>query len=225
MSSFSPASSPARARGRRAFTRAGVLGVTSLLLLAGPAGPAAAQYPQQRLSIAPTIGLYLPTTTLVTAATGGQAYKQEVGLAVGGRLTLHLGPRLGIEATGTYVPSQLKTTLSGGATTRDKANLWFGSGRATFYLVPPSSAVSLGLSGGVGVVGRGGKAYSGADAGTEVGGTVGAIAGFRLGVLNFSVSADDYIYNPGTYATATGGNARTQHDLQFAFGFGVPVGR
>jgi len=203
--------------------RTGVLGAMGLMLLASAAG---AQYPQQRLSISPTIGLYLPTTTLVTAAAGGQAYKQEVGLAVGGRLTLHLGSRLGIEATGTYVPSRLKTTLSGGTTSKDKANLWFGSGRATFYLVPPTSAVSLGLSGGVGLVGRGGKAYNGADAGTEVGGTVGAIAGFRLGRLaSFSVSADDYIYNPKTYASATGGNARTQHDLQFAFGFGVPVGR
>ena len=49
----------------------------------------------QRVSLSPTIGVYIPTTELIKAA-NGEEFKQEVALAVGGRLGLNFGPRFGV---------------------------------------------------------------------------------------------------------------------------------
>src|SRR6476660_3078109 len=73
--------------------------------------PAAAT--AQKVSISPTIGVYIPTTELLKAANGDQ-FKQEVGLAVGGRLGVNVSPRFGILTTVTYVPSDLKLDLATG---------------------------------------------------------------------------------------------------------------
>ena len=62
--------------------------------------PAAAQ----RLSIAPNIGVYIPTTELVKAASG-QQFKQEISITLGGRLGIFFSQRLGVEFTGTMPPA------------------------------------------------------------------------------------------------------------------------
>src|ERR687889_2355776 len=61
----------------------------------------------QGLSFTPNIGVYIPTTELVKAASG-QEFKQEVSLTLGGRLGIFFGQRLGFEFTGDYAPSDLK---------------------------------------------------------------------------------------------------------------------
>src|SRR3954471_18329863 len=66
----------------------------------------------QRISIAPNIGVYIPTTELVKAASG-QEFKQEISLTLGGRLGFFFGQRLGFEFTGDYAPSKLKVTAAG----------------------------------------------------------------------------------------------------------------
>src|SRR3954454_5531725 len=76
----------------------------------------------QKVSLSPTIGVYIPTTELVKAASGEQ-FKQEVGLAVGGRLGVNFSPRFGILTSVTYVPSDLKLDLASGQQVKDKANL------------------------------------------------------------------------------------------------------
>ena len=58
----------------------------------------------QRLSLSPTLGVYIPTSELLRAA-NGQEFKQEIGLAVGGRLGLDFGPRFGILTSIAYVPA------------------------------------------------------------------------------------------------------------------------
>ncbi len=55
-----------------------ISGAVCLLGLLAPAETAAAQ----RLSLSPTIGVYIPTSELVKAASG-EEFKQEIGLAVG----------------------------------------------------------------------------------------------------------------------------------------------
>ena len=45
----------------------------------------AASATAQKVSLSPTIGVYFPTSELIKAANGDE-FKQEVGLAVGGRL-------------------------------------------------------------------------------------------------------------------------------------------
>src|SRR5215210_8411866 len=108
---------------RSVWTHACTLG-----LVVVSAGPAAAQ----RLSLSPTIGVYIPTSELVKAA-NGEEFKQEVALAIGGRVGLNFSPRFGILTSVTYVPSDLKVDLASGQQVKDKANLLFGTARATFY--------------------------------------------------------------------------------------------
>jgi hypothetical protein len=190
------------------------------VLLALAATPAAAQ----RLSLSPTIGVYIPTSELVKAA-NGEEFKQEVGLAVGGRLGLTFSPRFGIETSVTYVPSNLRFDFQGNQTKTD-ANLLFGTARASFHVVPMTQPLWLTLNGGVSMVRRGGDAFQDATDKTDVGGVVGATVGVRLGgMLSFYVAADDYIYGTRFDTASLETEKKTQNDVQFALGFGFPVGR
>ena len=69
----------------RACTRMTVLALAATLSQAVPAVA-------QKLSISPTIGVYIPTSELLKAANGDE-FKQEIGLAVGGRLGLRRSAR------------------------------------------------------------------------------------------------------------------------------------
>jgi hypothetical protein len=201
----------------RFFTRA-LIG--ALAIGAATARPAAAQ----RISLSPTIGVYIPTSELVKAASG-EEFKQEVGLAVGGRLGLTLSPRFGVETSVSYVPSDLRFTLNDTETKTD-ANLLFGTARATLHVIPWTQPVWLSLNGGVSLVNRGGAAYEQSEDKTDVGGVVGATVGFRLGsMLSFYVAADDYIYGRRIDETTLDAESKTQNDVQIAVGFGFPVGR
>ena len=179
----------------------------------------------QRVSLSPTIGVYIPTSELVKAA-NGEEFKQEIALAVGGRLGLNFSPRFGIVTSVSYVPSNLRFTFNQNETKTD-ANLLFGSARANYQVVPWTSPVWLGLNAGASLVKRGGDAYADAEDKTDVGGVVGATVGFRLGsLLSFYVAADDYIY--GTTFVETGTleeEKKTQNDVQLSVGFGVPLNR
>src|SRR5919112_6437971 len=86
---------------RSVWTHACTLGLLAVL----PASAAA-----QRLSLSPTIGVYIPTSELVKAA-NGQEFKQEIALSGGGRLGLNFGPRFGVVTSVAYVPSSLRFTF------------------------------------------------------------------------------------------------------------------
>lgn len=178
----------------------------------------------QRVSLSPTIGVYIPTSELVKAANGDE-FKQEVALAVGGRLGLNFSPRFGIVTSVSYVPSNLRFNFNQNETTLD-ANLLFGTARATVYVIPTTSPVWLNLNGGASLIKRGGEAYEDAEDKTDVGGVVGATVGFNLGgFLSFYVAAEDYIYGTTFVEEGTLEEKRTQNDVQLAVGFGVPLNR
>ena len=178
----------------------------------------------QRLSLSPTIGVYIPTSELVKA-TQGQEFKQEIALSVGGRLGVTLSPRFGVETSVSYVPSSLRFTFNATETKTD-ATLLLGTVRATFHAIPMTSPVWLSLNGGVSMIRRGGEAYAEAQDKSDVGGVVGATVGLRLGsMLSFYVAAEDYIYGAQVEEVGLGNETRTQNDVQIAFGFGFPVGR
>jgi len=188
------------------------------MLLGGGARPLLAQ----RVSIAPNIGLYIPTTELVKAASG-QEFKQEISITLGGRLGIFFSQRLGVEFTGDYAPSKLKFSAAG--TPKEDANIFTGSGRITFQVVPFSSPVAFLVTGGVGVVNRSGDFYQDVDHRTDVGGTAGASVRFRLGkLLRLQLNAEDYIYKPK--ADIPGFTAsdqkKTQNDIHLSVGLGIP---
>jgi hypothetical protein len=188
------------------------------VLLGGAAQPLFAQ----RVSIAPNIGVYIPTTELVKAASG-QEFKQEVSITLGGRLGIFFSQRLGLEFTGDYAPSKLKISSAG--TSKEDANIFTGSGRVTFQVIPFTSPVAFLVTGGVGVVNRSGDFYQDVSHKTDVGGTVGASARFRLGkLLRLQLNAEDYIYKPKADIPgfAASDQKKTQNDIHLTVGVGIP---
>jgi hypothetical protein len=179
----------------------------------------------QRISIAPNIGVYVPTTELVKAA-NGQEFKQEISLTVGGRVGIALSQRLGLEFTGAYAPSDLKISQSGFGDQNQDANIFTGSGRISYQLVPLTSPIAFLVTGGVGVVNRSGDFYAGMENKTDIGGTVGASARFRLGkLLRIQLSAEDYLYKPkGDIPGFTASDEKkTQNDIHLSLGLGIPL--
>ena len=179
----------------------------------------------QKISIAPNIGVYVPTTELVKAASG-QDFKQEISITLGGRMGLQLGSRLGLEFTGAYAPGNLKITQSGFSDQSQNANIFTGSGRISYQLLPSRSPLGFQLTGGVGVINRSGDFYANVQNKTDIGGTVGASARFRLGsLLRLQVSAEDYIYKPKADIPGFSPTDQkpTQNDLHLSFGVGIPL--
>jgi hypothetical protein len=179
----------------------------------------------QRISIAPNIGVYIPTTELVKAASG-QDFKQEISLTLGGRMGIALSNRLGMEFTGSYAPGNLTITQSGFSDQSEDANIFTGSGRISYQLVPFSSPIAFVVTGGVGVINRSGEFYAGTTNKTDIGGTVGASARFRLGkLLRLQISAEDYVYKPRAEIPgfSPSDEKKTQNDVHLSFGVGIPL--
>ena len=197
------------------------------VLLAGGVVLAASAHPlmAQKISLTPNLGVYIPTTELVKAASG-EEFKQEMSITLGGRLGISLGNRLGLEFTGAYAPSDLKVTASGFGDQSEDANIFTGSGRISYHLIPTTSPISFLVTGGVGVINRSGAFYADVEKKTDIGGTIGATAGFRLGsLLRLSVSAEDYLYKPKAEIPGFGPSdeKKTQNDIHLSFGVGIPL--
>src|SRR5712692_8708789 len=181
-----------------------------------------------QISIAPTIGVYVPTAELYKAATSGQTFKQEVSITVGGRLGINFGQRVGIEGTVVYAPSKLKLSATGSSSSTS-ANILTGSGRAFVELLPRTNALSLQVNGGVGIVRRGGTAYQGDPSNTDMGGVVGATLRFRLGrLLHLQLHAEDFVYKAQYAPPSTSGSGFTVvnkqlNDVHLGVGIGIPL--
>ncbi len=186
--------------------------ILSLLMLAATSSMVEAQ----KLSIAPNVGVYVPTSELVKAA-AGQSFKQQVSISVGGRLGLMFGQRFGIEASGDYAPSEL-TFSAPGSGSKTKSKIISGSGRVLVFLLPARHPIAMLVSGGVSVVNHSGDAYPTST--TDVGGALGASFRVRVGgLLSVQLNAEDYLYR-AKYQGNAQTSAVTQHDLHFSFGFG-----
>jgi hypothetical protein len=169
--------------------------------------------------------VYIPTTELVRAASG-EEFKQEISLTLGGRLGVALSQRLGLEFTGAYAPSDLKITASGLGDQSQNANVFTGSGRISYQLVPYTSPVAFVVTGGIGVINRSGEFYANVENKTDIGGTLGASARFRLGsLLRLQLSAEDYIYKPRAEIPGfgPGDEKKTQNDIHLSIGIGIPL--
>lgn len=194
--------------------------VIAAALLIGGTRPAHGQH----LSLAPTIGIYIPTEDYLGAGASGATGKLEAGVSFGGRLGLWFGNRIGLEASGNYVPTTFALTSASSQVTKQDAKLFNGAGQLVIFLLPRTSLVTAFVDGGVGVVSHGGVAFTSQAKTTNVSGVVGAGIGLNLGGFQLTAGADLYAYK-ADYAVGTQvSSSLTQRDLQVRFGFGFPFG-
>lgn len=181
----------------------------------------------QHVSLTPHIGFYIPTEQLAQLATGGTKddFKLEAGPSFGARLGLWFGNRFGVEVGGSYVPTTFQLTgNTGGQIEKKDAKLFLGSAQGVLFLIPRTSFFTLYLSGGVGVVSRGGIAFTGKSKTQNVGATFGAGAGIRLAGIMLTAGADLMSYNAAYDGTAVVTQTTKQKDIAIKLGFGVPFG-
>lgn len=177
----------------------------------------------QRLSISPEIGFYIPTENLQEIASG-TAGELEAGPSFGLRLGIGLGRRVSLSVGGAYVPTTFTLPSSGGPVQEQDARLFTGAGQLVLYLIPPSSPLSIFLNGGVGVVSRGGVAFTDEAENTDVSGVFGGGASIRLGGLAVTAGADAYSYKAKYEGTTAVESDITQLDINLKLGLGVPFG-
>jgi len=191
--------------------------VAALSILAAPLAA-------QRVRFSPQIGLYIPTERLYDLASGnhGEDFQIEAGPSFAARLGFRFGRRLGIDIGGSYVPTTFK--FGSGATTKENAKLFIGSGQLDLFLIPPTSPLSLFLSGGVAAISRGGVAFTNEAKTTNVGGVFGVGAGINLGPLALTAGADLVTYKADYQGTQVVSQELRQKDVNLKFGFGIPFG-
>jgi hypothetical protein len=193
--------------------------IPTLLLLAMLPAPLAAQH----LSLAPEIGFYVPTEKLTKLTSASDFSEIEAGPSFGARIGLWFGKRIGVEASGAYVPSTFKLSSSSNTITKQDAKLYLGSGQLVVFLLPRTGLLTVFLDGGVGMIRRSGAAYADATDKTDVSGVFGAGAGIRLGPLAVTGGAELFNYSSASSSTTTGESQR-QRDIRFKLGFGIPFG-
>lgn len=194
-----------------------LLAPTPLLaaLLAIPSAAAA-----QRLSLAPEIGFYVPTEKLVDAA-NGTVGELEAGPSFGLRLGVSLGRRLGLSLGGSYVPTTFAIRPDGGPLESRDARLFNGAGQLVLYVLPPTSALSVFVNAGAGVVSRGGVAFTDDAETSDVTGVAGAGAAIRLGGVTLTAGADLYSYTAQYHGAAVVASELRQLDVQLRLGLGL----
>lgn len=202
---------------------------TALVLTSSLAGQTGTPDPGKGISLSPYFGVLVPTADLFQYQNGSetQITKLSIGLVVGGRLGIGFGSRVSLEADVGYSPGSLDLQESGSDFNQDVTTLT-GSGKLTFYLIPRTSPVWIGVSGGVGAVKHtlktGGAAeLAGLTGGTDIGGVVGARAGFRLGrLVALTAGVDDYLYTAKFDTQGAQTSEEKQHDIHFTFGVRLP---
>lgn len=194
--------------------------IASLLLLV----PLRAE--AQKFSFAPQIGFYIPTQNLVEGVQTGtfDTAELEAGPSFGARLGLWFSDRFGIDVSGNYVPTTFRLVNDGSEVASEDAKLFNGAAQAVLFILPRTSFVSLYLNGGVGVVSRGGVAFTNAANKTDVAGVFGAGAGIRLGGLALMVGADLFAYTAKIEEGQTTESSVQQKDIQLKLGLGIPFG-
>jgi hypothetical protein len=196
--------------------------VALLLALAGVTAhaPSAAA---QRLSLRPQIGFYIPTNDLIGVSQGGDIGKIEAGPSFGAAVGVRFGSRFGVEVTGTYVP----TTFSlgpAGAINEQEARLFLGNALAVFHVLPATLPISFSVNGGIGMISRGGVAFTNDAKTSDVAGVLGAAAGIRLGGIALVAGADLFTYSTSYSGTQQTAPSVNQLDIQLRLGFGLPLG-
>lgn len=204
--------------GRSRETRSGRSALTVLMLAAVAvimtAVPARAQ---GGVNISPWAGVYMPTRNHLSDLDNA-AFKRDVSVIGGARLTFWGTGILGLEATGGYAPAK----ISGETINETNTNLAVGNVRLLLALSPVTNSVGFYVGAGPALLARGKNPFDDDRSRTDVGGTVGAGLRFALGESGNSalrVDLEDYLYN-GDF----GGGDDFQNDLVASLGLSIALG-
>jgi hypothetical protein len=187
--------------------RTTVAAVTSLLVLAG-AEPGSAQ-----VELALHGGIYIPLADLVVREVPGfgstpakeLGWRQRTAAAVGGRVTVWLSRRLGLEAAALFTPSNLARDLELGPPVETGTNITAATGRVVWRLGDPDRPVTYHLLAGIGFAARSGPAFDNSpwDASRHIAGTtdLAVVVGGGLRAklsprVDLRLDVDDYAYSP-----------------------------
>lgn len=190
-------------------------------MLLTPAAPAAAQ----QFSLSPQIGLYVPTDVMYDVGTTGDVYKLRAGPSFGARVGLLFANRIGLDVSGSYVPTTFRLRNGSTEISSEPARLFNGAGQIVVFLIPASSPLTVFVNGGVGVVSRGGVAFTSEAAKSNVSGVFGGGAAIRLGPIGLHVGADLFAYNATYQGAQASAQELRQLDVQLHMGLGVPFGK
>jgi hypothetical protein len=194
------------------------------IVLAGLPSTVAAQ--QISFSLDGFGGVFIPASALSdsTGVDFSRTIQQQTTWAVGGRAALWLSRRFAIEAEAAYTASDLEVSGAPVDTTL-AANAFLAAISALYTIVdPPFEPISIYVSGGVGLVGRGGDAF---DTFFESASDVAAVVGLgvRYGIghgMRIRVDIKDYISS--FQDESVGGDAKLQNDLLLTGGLQLTFG-
>ena len=205
------------------------LGAQLVVLAASLGGPAVGAA-QRQIEVVPFVGLYIPTADVInqfdTACACQISAKQHTTIAVGGRVVLWARDHLGLEGALGYSPSGATATAPGYATLDRSGTVITTSARLLAVLGSRTGSRYVYLSGGIGLVVRGGDAWTDTNGRTRFGGTIGA--GLRVEVappLALRAELDDFLY-AAQFSTPSSPPTQSQfqHDLVVSLALAVPVG-
>ena len=206
-----------------------------------------AQTPAGSLVITPYVGVYATATDVMKegATTAGLSVaanaKHQTAAAYGLNASYWLTERVGVELGGAYSSSQLEGTMTATGfspiSMTDHANIWLGSAKMMFQLLPADSRANLRLGVGPAIISRAGAAYAGDESGkvtglTDLGGAVSLCTRIPI-TRDFGIRlrGEDYIYQAkigwsGANASERFAfNSRMQHDFVFSAGFQLNLSR
>ncbi len=188
-------------------------------------------------------GVFLPASDLFDEVFPGIAslsFGHETGFNAGGRVAVWPTRRIGIEAEGSYVGSDVEITgfIPGDTTLQPatvSANVFYGSLNVVFVLFdPPLDPIAVFVSGGVGLVSRSGDFFDGFEDEQDIAGVAGI--GLRYGVaprVRIRVDLRDYISSFEETAISDAFNAalgtddvgsKLQNDLLVSAGVEIVLG-
>lgn len=188
--------------------------MVAALAMSATAVPAHAQ---GGVNIVPWAGVYIPTKNRISDLDNA-AFKRDVSVIGGARLTFWGTGVLGFEATGGYAPAR----VSGETINEKNTDLALASAKLLLALSPVTNRVGFYIGAGPAVLARGKNPLDDDRSKTDVGGTAGAGLRFALGESGNSairLDLEDYLYN-GDF----GGGDDFQNDLVASLGFSFAIG-
>ena len=223
------------------------LAASSVLAVLAPSG-APAQL-AGKFVVTPYVGAYVPSADLVRGSfaagglSSGVSARHRSSLALGTTGSFWVTDRVGLEGGLLYTSSDLKSdgfVNQGGVVApgggRDYANIWLGSAKLMFQVLPPESDYNVRVGFGPALITRNGSAYASDAEGTysgltDYGAVLSLCTRFRLtDQFSLRLRGEDYMYQANVgFKSATGQSIafgdRRQSDFVFSLGFQMFLNR